>query len=118
MVPGPVRVQRIAAGALSRLVRRAEDFKGTSAEYSREGGSTIVALNIGHINQHDHRDTAEFILMAAPPGLYSVEWQVSAEGLSPLTKGTLKVEVQEAQLDEPIVDLKDALAERKHHSLD
>jgi len=117
VVPGPFRVQPIAAGALSRLIPRVEDFKGTSAEYSREDGSTIVALNIGHINQHDHRDTAEFVLMAAPPGLYSVEWQVSAEGLSPLTEGTLKVEVQEPQLDEPIVDLKDALAERKHHSL-
>jgi hypothetical protein len=116
--PRPYAVPRLARGALSRLIPRPEEFRGAGAEYSREDGSTIIALNIGHINQHDHRDTAEFALRAAPPGTYEVEWQISADGLSPPTEGTIKVEVREPAPGEPIIELRDALAERKHHSLD
>lgn len=117
VAPRPMAVPRIR-GALSRLVPRPEEFRGVGAEYSREDGSTVVALNIGHINQHDERDTAEFALRAAPPGVYEVRWQVSADGLSPPTEGALKIEVCEPSPGEPIVELGDALAERERRSLD
>jgi hypothetical protein len=118
VVPGPLAGRSLARGSLSRLIPRPDEFKGTSAEYSREDGSTVITLNIGHINQHDHRDTAEFALRAAPPGVYEVGWQISAAGLSPPTAGRIKVEIREPVPGEPIVELKDALLERKHHSLD
>lgn len=117
VVPRPLAVRGLARGALSRFIPRPEEFRGVVAEYSREDGSTVIALNIGHINQHDHRDTAEFALRAAPSGVYDVEWQISADGLSPPTEGTIKVEVREPAPGEPIIELRDALAERKHHSL-
>lgn len=116
VVPGAAAVQRFPS--LSRLIPRPEEFNGTAAEYSREDGRTIIALGIGHINQHDHRDSAEFILLAAPPGIYYVEWQVSAVGLSPPAEGVIKVEVREPPPGEPIVEMGDALAERERHSLD
>ncbi len=118
VAPIPLAVRSLARGSLSRLIPRADEFKGTNAEYSREDGSTIISLNIGHINQHDHRDTAEFALRAAPPGVYGVEWQISADGLSPPTEGMIKVEVREPVPGEPIVELRDTLAERERHSLD
>lgn len=111
-------IAAIRRGALSRLIPRPEEFRGLSAEFSNEDGSTIVAFNIGHINQHDHRDTAEFSLRAAPPGVYEVGWQISAGGLSPPTDGTIRVEVRESALGEPITELAEALAERSRHSLD
>lgn len=116
ILPGAASARRIPS--LSRLIPRPEEFNGTAAEYSREDGKTVVALGIGHINQHDHRDSAEFILLAAPPGVYEVEWQVSADGLSPPAEGKIKVEVCEPPPGEPIIELGDALSERERHSLD
>jgi hypothetical protein len=116
VVPRAAAVARIES--LSRLIPRPEEFNGTAAEYSREDGKMVIALGIGHINQHDHRDSAEFLLLAASPGVYEVEWQVSADGLSPPSEGRIKVEVREPPPGDPIIQLKDALAERKRHSLD
>lgn len=79
---------------------------------------TVINLEVGHVNQSDHRDTDEFALRAASPGVYEVEWQISADGLSPPTKGTIKVEVRESIPGEPIVELAEALVESKQHSLD
>ena len=110
--------QPIRRGALSGLIPRPDEIRGVSAEYSCEDGTTVVALNIGHINQHDQRDTAEFALRAAPPGFYEIEWQISANGLTPPTKGTIKVEVRKSIPGEPITELQGALVERKSHKLD
>lgn len=119
VAPRPISsVAPIRRGALSHLIPRPDEFRGVSAEYSHEDGSTILALNLGHINQHDHRDTAEFDLRAAPPGVYEVEWQISANGLTPPTRGTIKVEVREPISGEPITELRDARVERKNYSLD
>jgi hypothetical protein len=116
--PGSLAVRSLARGSLARFVSHPDESRGAAPEYSREDSSTVVALNIGHINQHDHRDTAEFALRAAPPGVYEVKWQVSANGLSPPTMGRVQVEVREPASGEPITELRDALAERDHHSLD
>lgn len=116
VAPRAAKVPRV--GSLSRLIPRPREFNGTAAEYSREEDKTVIALGIGHINQHDYRDSAEFALLAASPGTYEVEWQVSANGLSPLSEGRIMIEVREPQAGEPIVELGDALAERKRHSLD
>ena len=115
--PFPV-VPPVRRGALSHLIPRPDEFRGISADYSSEDGLTIVDLNIGHINQDDHRDTAEFTLRAAPPGLYEIGWRISANSLNPPTEGTIKIEVREPIRGEPIVTLEDALAERENHSLD
>lgn len=118
IVPGALAARNLARGSLARLVSHPDVLRGTSPEYSREDGSTVVALNIGHINQHDHRDTAVFALRAASPGVYEVKWQVSADGLSPPTTGRIQIEVCEPLSGEPITELRDALIERERHSLD
>jgi hypothetical protein len=109
-----VPVPQMARGALSNLLNRSVESR---IQYSNEDGMTVISLEVGHVNQSDHRDTAEFALRAAPPGIYGIEWQISADGLNPPTKGTIKVEVREPVLGDPINDLDEALAERKNHSL-
>jgi hypothetical protein len=108
-------VQQVARGALSRLLNRSVEHR---VQYSNEDGMTVISLEVGHVNQSDHRDTAEFALRAAPPGVYDIEWQISADGLNPPTKGKIKVEVREPISGEPIVELAEALAERERYSLD
>jgi len=102
-----------STGALSRLVPRQD-----KAEYSREDGETIVDMNLGHINQHDHRDSPEFSLRAAPPGTYEVRWRISANSLTPPTEGSLGVAVREPTFGEPITKLEDAVEEREARGLD
>lgn len=110
-----VQVPRVARGALSGLLDRAVEHR---VQYSNEDAMTVISLEVGHVNQLDHRDTPEFALRAAPPGVYEVEWQISATGLNPPTTGTIKIEVRESIAGEPIVELAAALAERKQYSLD
>jgi hypothetical protein len=78
----------------------------------------MISFQVGHINQHVYRDTAKFSLRAAPPGVYDVEWQISADGLSPPIKGKVEVEVREPNTGEPVTTFSEALAERAYYSLD
>jgi hypothetical protein len=87
------------------------------ASYSQEGGLTVIAMSVGHVNQSDHRDTEEFYLRAPDPGVHEVEWRVSATGLNSPTKGKINIEVREPDAGEPITTLEQALNERKRFSL-
>jgi hypothetical protein len=111
----PLAVRR---GSLAHLIPNADVIRGISAEYSAEDGAIVVDLNIGHINQNEHRDTAEFFLRAGPVGRHEVKWRISANGLDQPAEGTLTVEVKEPRAADPICDLSDALAEREQYRLD
>jgi hypothetical protein len=106
----------IRRGALRDLFTQGKE--PSAARYSSENGMTVVSFQVGHINQHDHRDTGKFALRTAPPGVYEIKWRISAAGLSPQAEGKIKVEVREPITGEPIVELAEALSEREHHSLD
>jgi hypothetical protein len=114
------RVPRLSLprGSLARLVPDAAEMRGRSAEYSSEDGRTVVDLNIGHINQGEYRDTAEFSLSAGPPGDHEVGWRISANGLAAPAEGTATVEVCKPRPGDPVTDLTGAIAEREHHRLD
>lgn len=114
----PLAAQRPTRVDLSRLVHDPAEYRGVNAEYSSEEGSTFVSLSVGHLNQSDHRDTAEFALRAPPSGTHEVRWRISADGINPPTEGTIRIEVREPLPTEPIKEMADALTERKHHSLD
>lgn len=87
------------------------------ASYSQEDGLTVIAMNVGHVNQSDHRDTEEFHLRAPDPGVHEVEWRVSANGLNSPAKGKINIEVRDPDTGEPITTLEQALDERERCSL-
>jgi len=78
----------IKRGALRNLFTQGKE--PSAARYSSEDGMTVVSFQVGHINQHDHRDTGKFVLRAAPPGVYEIKWRISADGLSPPAEGKIK----------------------------
>jgi hypothetical protein len=88
-----------------------------AASYWREGEATIVEYDLGRINQADFRDTPEFRLRAAAPGLYQIDWQVSAAGLRRPATGCWQLTVAEPKEREAIVTLEEAVRERVRYGL-
>ena len=111
-----MRVKGLRSGALRDLLTQTRG--ANAANYASEDGAIVVSFQVGHINQHVHRDTPPFSLRAAKPGIYEVNWQISADGLSPPAEGKIKIEVRAPETGEPITTLAAALAEREHYSLD
>jgi hypothetical protein len=91
------RPPSIPRGALAHLIPDPDAIRGVSAEYSSEEEATVIDLNIGHINQREHRDTAEFSLRTGPIGRHEVHWRISANGLNKPAEGRITVAVQEAE---------------------
>lgn len=108
----------VPRGSLAHLVPDTDAIRGMSAEYSSEDGRIVVDLNLGHINQGEYRDTAEFSLRAASPGVHEVGWRVSANGLAAPAEGIIAAEVCEPKQCKPITDFAEAMAERELHRLD
>jgi hypothetical protein len=111
----PLKFRR---GALGDLIASPEVIRGDAADYSSEGGMTVVDLNVGHINQREYRDTAVFSMRAAPVGGYELRWRVGASGLGSPMEGTVRVEVLTPADGEPIRELSEAMSEREPHNLD
>lgn len=112
-----MKVKGFRKGALRDLLIQ-RDREPSAARYSSEDGTTVISFQVGHINQHVHRDTGPFELRAPEAGIYEVGWQVSADGLSPPAEGSFKIEIREPRTGSPITTLSEALAERESQSLD
>lgn len=109
---------RVSPGALRDLIASPEAIRGDAADYSSEDGTTVVDLNVGHVNQREYRDTATFSLRAAPVGVHQVRWRIGASGLGSPAEGTILVEVVAPTAGEPILGIAEAMTERDSHNLD
>jgi hypothetical protein len=58
MPVSPMRVQGLRSGALRDLLTQTRG--ANAANYASEDGTTLVSFQVGHINQHVHRDTPRF----------------------------------------------------------
>jgi hypothetical protein len=100
--------------ALRRSIRLPGSDK---PQYSIEGGRVKADWDLGRLNQSDHRDVPAFRLKAAAPGIYEVQWEATAAGLSRPSRGSLTINVEEPEPGEPVSSLADAEAEREDYEL-
>lgn len=76
-----------------------------------------MSWDLGCVNQSERRDVPPFSLKAAPPGTYSVKWEITAEGLVRPLEGELSVVVEPPIQADPISTLNDVEEERRAREL-
>jgi hypothetical protein len=91
---------------------------GTDApDYMTDDGKVVVSWDLGHVNQSERVEVPVFSLKAPEPGVYSAEWEVTADGLPRGAKGTLPIVVEPPGEAEPICTMAEVEDERKAREL-
>jgi hypothetical protein len=86
-------------------------------DYRADDGQVVVTWDLGHVNQSERREVPAFSIKAPEPGIYPVDWEITADGLPRAVNGVISVVVEPAEVIEPILTLADVEDERKAREL-